>query len=68
MSRMLEQTDSRLAREFLLSLLRARAHRDTITVRWDGATVDDIANVSAYLDRSIQTLIEAGITDLKGMK
>ena len=68
MSRVLEHTDSRLAREFLLSLQRARANQETITVRWKNASVDDIANVSAFLDAEIKFLIGTGIEEMKGRK
>lgn len=61
-------TNSRLAREFLLSLQRARANQQTITVHWEGASVNDMAMVSAYLDDSIAALIEQGIAILKGVK
>lgn len=61
-------TDSRLAREFLLALQRARANRESVTVRWHNASADDISLVSAFLDADIRALIEAGITELKGMK
>lgn len=65
---MLEQTESRLARDFLLSLQRARANQETITVRWENASAEDIANVSAFLDADIRFLIGTGIKELKGMK
>lgn len=61
-------TDSRLAREFLTALQRARANKGTLTIRWQGATIDDIALVSAFLDSDVQELIGTGIEQLKGMK
>lgn len=60
--------DTRLAREFLLALQRARANQDTITVRWKNASADDISLVSAFLDSDIKLLIGMGITELKGRK
>lgn len=68
MSRVMPVTDSRLARDFLLALQRARAARENITVRWPGASAEDIGLVSAFLDADIQELIGTGIKEMKGMK
>ena len=68
MSRTLPVSESRLAREFLLALQRARAAKDNITVRWPGASAEDISLVSAFLDADIHYLIGTGIEELKGMK
>lgn len=68
MSRVLPVSESRLAREFLVALQRARAARENITVRWPGASAEDIGLVSAFLDADIQELIGMGIKELKGMK
>lgn len=68
MSRVLPYTEPRLAREFLVALQRARAARENITVRWPGASADDIGLVSAFLDADIQELIGTGIEELKGLK
>lgn len=68
MSRVLRQTDSRIVREFLVSMQRARANKENLTIRWPGASAEDIANVSAYLELDIEHLIDMAVSELKDMK